>query len=340
MAFSALLLAAAARAETWRTTLGVGFEGKLSGVYGALVVVAGPTGSRLFSVETLDDDALGRVADFLAARPATPPSWAASASAVATSVRTRLQVLRDNRLVTFEPGARAEPEFYLVYFGAHWCGPCRAFSPDLVRAYTRLQQAWPGRFELIFISSDRDAGEQLNYVREVRMPWPVVKFSALGRVAPLERWAASGIPNLVAVTREGEVLFHSYRGAEYVGPRSVLEDFERLLGTLEERPTAARRPLHRLAVVQHVRAAAGGARGVKPFHINLDPARYQTLEVKSIEAALEIDAHGKVTAASFTPPLPAVLAYQLERDADTWLFLPAVEDGRAKAVKVVLPISL
>jgi hypothetical protein len=47
-----------------------------------------------------------------------------------------------------------------------------------------------------------------------------------------------------------------------------------------------------------------------------------------------------VTAASFEPALPTVLEFQLQQDAATWLFLPALENGQPKDVRVVLPLQL
>src|SRR6185369_13507413 len=100
-----------------------------------------------------------------------------SSSLVAKSIKGRLQILRDGKLVDFDPGARREPDFYLVYFGAEWCPPCRAFSPEFVEQYRRLQKLAPDRFEAVFVSSDHSGSEQLSYVKHVTMPWPVVKFS-------------------------------------------------------------------------------------------------------------------------------------------------------------------
>ncbi|RLG30214.1 hypothetical protein DRO03_05040 [Methanosarcinales archaeon] len=42
-----------------------------------------------------------------------------------------------------------------VYFSAHWCPPCRAFTPNLVKFYNSLKKA-DKPFEIIFVSSDRD----------------------------------------------------------------------------------------------------------------------------------------------------------------------------------------
>ncbi len=336
----ALGIAGVTRGETWTTAVGEKFEGTLSGVYGATAIIAGKTGSARVPLETMDDGALGRVADFLAAKSGGSGAWNASSSTVAKSLRNRLQVLRDGKLVAYEVGTRPEPEVYLVYFGARWCGPCRRFSPELVQAYQKLKKIAPDRFELVFISSDNDDDEQRLYVREVGMPWPVLKYSSVGRVEPLEKWKGNGIPCLVAVTREGDVLYHSYRGTEYLGPQVVLRQVEQMFGAAAGGDDETKRGTHRLAVLQHVRKAVGATTMAKPHLIVFDPRRYRTLTEKVINATLAIDARGRVTAASFEPALPTVLEFQLQQDAATWLFLPALENGQPKDVRVVLPLHL
>lgn len=328
------------RAETWQTIHRDTVEGTLSGVYGPLAFIAGKQGSSIMSVEFMDDAALGRVADFLA-RPAAPsPAWRDTKSKIGKALRNRLSVLRDGKLTAFEPGARPEPEFYLAYFGAYWCGPCRRFSPSLVEAYARLKQRAGNRFEVVFVSSDNDAGEMLKYVREVSMPWPVLKFSAVGSVDPIERWRGRGIPCLVALTREGEVLFHSYRGEEYVGPDDVLRRFEGVLGIEGADSLATKRSMHRLAVLQHVRAAAGGDRPAKPYALAMDMKRYQTLEEKNLTVTLDLDEQGKVVDATVAPKLPVVIDASLVEDAGKWLFLPAVEQGQPVRRRAVLPVAI
>ncbi|XP_052128314.1 nucleoredoxin-like [Frankliniella occidentalis] len=41
-----------------------------------------------------------------------------------------------------------------VYFSAHWCPPCKAFTPQLVRTYNAVRERGIS-FEVIFVSSDR-----------------------------------------------------------------------------------------------------------------------------------------------------------------------------------------
>ncbi len=334
-----LALGGVARAESWRTTDGVSAEGKLTGVFGPLAVIAAKDGTRRVGLEKLDDASLGQVADYLAKQTAAPPAWAQGTAPVTKALRNRLQVLRDGKLVKFDPGARREPEVYLAYFGALWCGPCVRFSPQLVSAYTRLKAKHGERFELVFVSSDHGSGEQLEYVRKAGMPWPVIAFSALGGVRPIEQWAARGIPSLVAIAPSGDLLFHSYVGDEYVGPQRVLQQFEELMD-LDANAGPVKRSRHRLEVLRHIRAAGAAATGAKPYVVTLDFGRHQTLEQKELLATLRISARGVVEEAAFEPKLPVVVEHQLVAEAEQWLFLPRVENGQAVPVTVKLPLTL
>ncbi len=55
-----------------------------------------------------------------------------------------------------------------LYFSAHWCGPCRAFSPFLSKIYTELKTAGKA-FEVVFVSADRDEKSMKSYFAD--MPW-------------------------------------------------------------------------------------------------------------------------------------------------------------------------
>ena len=56
----------------------------------------------------------------------------------------------------------------LVYFSAHWCPPCRGFTPKLAEWYVSMK-AKRDDFEVVFVSSDRDEGSFNEYYHE--MPW-------------------------------------------------------------------------------------------------------------------------------------------------------------------------
>ena len=60
-----------------------------------------------------------------------------------------------------------------LYFSASWCGPCRNFTPSLIKTYNALvDQGKP--FEIIFVSSDRDEAQFDGYYDE--MPWLALPF--------------------------------------------------------------------------------------------------------------------------------------------------------------------
>lgn len=62
-----------------------------------------------------------------------------------------------------------------LYFSAHWCPPCRAFTPKLVEFYNGIKSSEKGNsFEMVFISSDRDQESFSEYFKE--MPWLALPF--------------------------------------------------------------------------------------------------------------------------------------------------------------------
>lgn len=328
------LVPALAGAATFRTQLGQTFDAEVTGVYGDIVLLKNKHATATLDIDSLDDASLAHVAAFTA-RPAPPAAWASSDSRLNKALGKRLQVLRDGKLVPFDRGQRPEPEFYLVYFGAHWCGPCRRFSPGLLKTYQALKAVAPDRFEVVFVSDDRDSSEQLTYVRELPMPWPVLRFGV--GVEALDQWRGGGIPCLVILTRDNNLLFHSYAGREYLGADDPLEKFQALLLHLvENRPSQGR---HRLAVAAHVLGASGGERPAAPYQISIDPRRNRTLPKTTIQARVRISDKGRVLSAEFTPALELVAESQLQAETDRWLFLPAVKGGHAVASVVEFPIQ-
>jgi nucleoredoxin len=165
------------------------------------------------------------------AEPVPPAGAPAVAANGAPSAMQRLftgKLIRyhNGKLQNVEPAALGGVKFYALYYSAAWCGPCRAFTPDLVTAYRELKAAHP-EFELVFISADNSTGEMLGYMQEDRMPWPAVKYDR--REQKMVEYSGPGIPCLVLVDAKGRVLADSYRGADYLGPRQALDATRRIL---------------------------------------------------------------------------------------------------------------
>lgn len=87
-----------------------------------------------------------------------------------------------------------------VYFSAHWCPPCRNFTPPLARAFS----AAPAELAVIFVSGDRDEASFSQYYGT--MPWLAVPFSAVQRQSLGMSFGVKGIPSLVVLNAQGQVI--------------------------------------------------------------------------------------------------------------------------------------
>jgi nucleoredoxin len=100
-------------------------------------------------------------------------------------------------------------EAVLLYFSAHWCPPCRGFTPVLADWYTKRctgSGALAGKCEVVFMSGDRDEKSYKEYLGS--MPWKALPFSERSANAELsELCGVEGIPSLVVVSgRDGALL--------------------------------------------------------------------------------------------------------------------------------------
>ena len=127
------------------------------------------------------------------------------------------------------PAAKPEvaPKYVAVYYSAHWCPPCRAFTPKLVEWYKAFQPQHKD-FQLIFVSSDRDEKAMLQYMTEMQMPWLAVKF-AERRASGLGQYATSGIPYLVLLDASGKDLTGD-GNKKWQSPQGTLEKIEKIVG--------------------------------------------------------------------------------------------------------------
>jgi thiol-disulfide isomerase/thioredoxin len=99
-----------------------------------------------------------------------------------------------------------------LYFSAHWCPPCKEFTPILGKKYEALQAAGKD-FELIFVSSDRDEATFNSY--HASMPFLALPFSERAKKEQLsDQYGVRGIPTLVILDgATGEVINKNARVA-------------------------------------------------------------------------------------------------------------------------------
>jgi nucleoredoxin len=146
-----------------------------------------------------------------------------STDGIAGAAKGNLVRLQNGNLVSCYDEELAPKQIYGLYFSAHWCPPCRKFTPQLVAYYSQIAHDHP-EFEIIFVSADKSAEDMATYMRESGMPWPAIEYGKLGNVPALQKYAGRGIPDLVIVDASGKVLADSFVGGKYVGPGKVLDD--------------------------------------------------------------------------------------------------------------------
>jgi nucleoredoxin len=109
----------------------------------------------------------------------------------------------------------AEADVVMIYFSAHWCPPCRGFTPTLASAYTSKTN--PNSY-IIFASSDQDSSAFDSYYSS--MPWLAIPYSSRSIKDKLsELYGVRGIPTLVVLDKNGKVITKEGRSefGKYLG---------------------------------------------------------------------------------------------------------------------------
>merc|ERR1712083_428919 len=97
-----------------------------------------------------------------------------------------------------------------IYFSAHWCPPCRGFTPKLAEMYKDAFEA--KGMAIVFVSSDKDEGAFKEYFGE--MPWFACPYAARDRKEALsKKFKVQGIPSFVILDPEGKTITTDGRSA-------------------------------------------------------------------------------------------------------------------------------
>ena len=91
-----------------------------------------------------------------------------------------------------------------VYFSASWCGPCRNFTPKLVKFYKRV--AKKSNIEIVFVSSDNNRQAMRDYMKKNSMPWLAIPYNASERMALKKALRVNGIPTLIVFDANGKII--------------------------------------------------------------------------------------------------------------------------------------
>lgn len=94
------------------------------------------------------------------------------------------------------------PKYYMFYYSASWCPPCRSYTPEVVRMAKRMRSE---SFTVILVPSDHSLEDEIAYLKDYRMPWPGLKWR--DKAYPgIPRNPGGGIPAARLVDAEGRTL--------------------------------------------------------------------------------------------------------------------------------------
>ena len=174
--------------------------------------------------------------DQLARARAAAPARTDTTNVLAPQFKDDLVFWKNGSLARFDDAPLVKKKLIALYFSAHWCAPCRKFTPQLVEFYNRVAPQHP-EFEIVFVSNDRTLFGMETYMRDTQMPWPAIDFAKLPNKEALKKYAGESIPCLVLVDAGGKVISDTYAGKDYLGPEKVLAD----LNTIFAKTVAATR---------------------------------------------------------------------------------------------------
>jgi len=110
-----------------------------------------------------------------------------------------------NQEETVDTAQALQGKYVALYFSAHWCGPCRGYTPQLTEQYKKIVNQEKKNWEVVFCSSDSDENSFKNYYKS--MPWKALPFSKRDLKEKLStKYGVRGIPTLVLLNTDGELI--------------------------------------------------------------------------------------------------------------------------------------
>lgn len=149
-----------------------------------------------------------RIAEWQPAETESETAAATGTPSVFDEVLDRnLEILTGRKLRRHELASKPT-KHYVFYYTASWCGPCLAYTPDLVKFYNKAKKG-NDTFELVLITSDRDEDSMEDYAKDKKMPWPHLKLSKGKEFKSKFKHGVTGIPSVIICDLEGNIVSRS-----------------------------------------------------------------------------------------------------------------------------------
>ncbi|MBT9448979.1 redoxin domain-containing protein [Akkermansia glycaniphila] len=135
-----------------------------------------------------------------ATTPAAATAPAAGASKLGAELKPGLG-LTDGKWGEKTPNTKAE--YYIAYYSASWCPPCRNLAPHSVEGYNK-HIAGQDKVELISISFDQTPQAAKAWAEKEKMPWVIYPRDKAPEFAM--KHAPNGIPTMKLIGPDGKVI--------------------------------------------------------------------------------------------------------------------------------------
>lgn len=114
-------------------------------------------------------------------------------------------ILKDSmdHLIHFQDIFKTKAEFYILIFGASWCGPCRIEDAQL-KSWLHLIDT--NRLSIIGLSIDKSKRRWNNYLRQDKLPWNTYLLPDAMDNEIVKRLKFRGVPMNFLINREGLIV--------------------------------------------------------------------------------------------------------------------------------------
>jgi len=211
---------ASAQMRTWTSSTGSKIEAELVDYSDRVVVLRSSTGRKIsLGINKLSPADQVIVTNWKSKGSSSPPKASAAKKTISPGLAKMLpEELLDS---TGKKISRDELAGKTVgfYFSAHWCPPCRAFTPNLVK----FRDSNKDNFEVVFVSSDKSPDAQMGYMKETNMKWYTLPHRSSEANALNQKFAIRGIPALIIVSPDGETVTKNGRGDVNSNPGGAIK---------------------------------------------------------------------------------------------------------------------
>ena len=132
-------------------------------------------------------------------------SWSCFADGNAMDILAKRTLVNAKGKKTTADVALAEKSYIGIYFSAHWCPPCRSFTPLLVKFRDDMVKQGKN-FEVVFISFDKNETAMQGYMKDAKMQWLAVPFDSPRKNKIANKYGVGGIPTLIILAPDGSTI--------------------------------------------------------------------------------------------------------------------------------------